>query len=256
VFSWDGGDRSFSICIQVSDGGGLTIEKNFTIQVLNLPELLLPVVMNEPPTLRNGDFSSGFEFWTTGRGAFEGHGSGFNPQVANWNNRSLAALIGSPAYQNGGYGYISQRFVVTQSYLKLDYELHTFDVYKQSENYYDTFEVSINQHPSLITTSDRDTRCNANLNPVGSPPVTAPSDGGLVFCGGGIPPMPNPPVERIYPEGTSRTVILDLQAFQSQVITLYLALWSREYSDPYWDNGAYYNSWVYMTNFVLSDTIP
>jgi hypothetical protein len=116
---------------------------------------------------------------------------------------------------------------------------------------YDSFEVSINEAPAAVTNAERGERCSpAQLNPAGG--IVAPAAGGLVFCAGGPAPVSRPPAEHIYPQGSSRTVILDLSSWQGQDITLYLALWAREYVFPDYIDQGYFNSWVFLDNFVMT----
>ncbi len=73
---------------------------------------------------------------------------------------------------------------------------------------------------------------------------------GLAFCGGYAGTSQD--------VGTLRdlgwkTVTLDLQDFQGENVTLYLALWSREYEADFYNDKGFYNTWVYIDDVQLTD---
>jgi len=225
----------------------ITSNNEFTVTTtITKTNVYLPLVTRDYQPLVNGNFDNGLAGWVQGAGSFNGHGNGV-PRLADSNQ----ALLGNPSTQNGstpvGYGYIAQTFTVDKRYVKFSYRVETFDVVKGIQ-YYDTFEVSVNLPPNQITDNDRNNRgcATTRLDPTGTLAVS-PSDG-LIFCGG-------------YGGSTSgtkqtigwNTVQLDFETFRGN-ITLYLALWSREYSPPYWDDRAFYNTWTYIDNVQVTDS--
>lgn len=217
----------------------------------------LPVFMRSFVPLVNGDFEHGLSGWSTGQGPFLGHGSGVTQTVILFEG-SNCTLLGEPGAADGsipvGYGYVAQQFSVVESppRLQLQYRVITSDTVwgSSTQRYYDSFELSINRPPDVITDTERDNqgcRDPLRLNPTG---VLTPAGDGLVFCGGRItsttPPSP-------WDSGWL-TVTLDLSAFANQHISLYMATWSREYDSRYYDDMAYYNTYSYVDNVsVLGD---
>jgi hypothetical protein len=153
-------------------------------------------------------------------------------------------LLGNPSFTDGsipvGYGYIAKNFNVVNNSLEFEYHLITFDIAVAKDGYYDTLEVSVNTKPDQII--------NAQRNAIGCPtPDNAPqivkvTESGLAFCTGGT--------------GTGNTkkdyglqnLSLDLSAFKGQNVTVYFTLWSREYGSSYYDDHAFYNTWVTIDN--------
>ncbi|MFQ5578161.1 MAG: right-handed parallel beta-helix repeat-containing protein [Anaerolineae bacterium] len=214
----------------------------------------LPLVRRNHSHLINGDFEAGdFSGWNAGQSPFQGHGSGL-PQAVLQFEGSLTARLGDPAFQDDaipiGSGYIAQTFTVDQRYLQLRYRVQTYDIVLGQLGYADTFEVSLNTPPNQITDGERNSRgCNSEaaiLNPEG---VLQPATG-LVFCGGyfGF----GSDVGTLRDLGW-KTVTLDLQNFQGGNVTLYFALWSREYQGDFYDDRGFYNTWVYIDDVQLSD---
>jgi hypothetical protein len=210
-----------------------------------------PIILKDFAYFTNGDFeTNSFYGWNTERGPFQGHGSGLLQAVVTFEN-SKNARLGYPLSRNGaipvGYGVISQTFTLEERYLQIRYRVLTYDIVKGQFGYVDTFEVSLNTPPSQIRNSERDSRGCDNessgiLNPKG---MLTPTNDGLILCGGYSGSSAD--------VGTLRdlgwnTVTLDLRSFQNQSVMLYFALWSREYTAPYRDDKAFYNTWVYIDN--------
>ena len=200
----------------------------------------------------NGDFESGLNHWQAGQGPFRGNGSGLSQSISSFEG-SNRLLLGNPASQDNaipvGYAYVTQEFMVPagNSRMSFDYRVISRDHVQGATTgrYFDTFELSINQPPEEISNNDRDNQgCYIpdKLNPVGT---LTPDVDGLVFCGGQPPTTP----PNAWDSGW-RTVTLDLQHFagQNQKITLYIALWSREYDHPYYNDKGYYNTYAYVDN--------
>ena len=160
------------------------------------------------------------------------------------------ALLGDPDSPNGkikvGYGFLAQTFFVDARYLNISYRVLSTDIAKGTDKYYDTFEVSLNTHPANITNAQRDSVgcADSALNPQGS--FDAKFDG-LLFCGG------NPGKTGDSFDLGWQTVKLDMGAYQGKMVTIYMALWSREYDYPYFYDQGFYNTWAYIDNIILTD---
>ena len=223
-------------------------------------KIYLPIVtktkLNIANPLTNGDFEDGLTSWDGDQGPFLSHGSGL-PQVtidsgeADFNN---VALLGNPNYSNGsipvGYGVISQTFTVEGSDLELQYRVWSRDIVKGSQDkYFDTFEVSVDNSPIEITDADRnEIGCDGvSLNP-NKESIEVPSDGGLLFCGGGLGET------NILKDTGWLTVTLNLENRNlGEDITLYFTIWSREYEIKYRDDKAYYNTWAWVDNVKFKE---
>jgi hypothetical protein len=208
----------------------------------------LPLVARKYRPFVNGDFGDGLMGWETGRGPFDGHGSGLPHSVVDFDG-GQRALLGDPDasdyYIPVGYGTLSQTFTLNKRYLRLQYWVSSYDIARGDERYYDTFEVSINRPPAHISDAERDNRdCDTGtgLNPEGT--VTVSGDG-LAFCGGrpGTTGVGTP-----WDTGGWKTVALDLNAFQGTNVTLCLAIWSREDDPRYYNDHAWFNTWAYVDN--------
>jgi hypothetical protein len=200
----------------------------------------------------NGDFETCDQTgWDTAQGSFAGHGSGLPQAVVSFED-SCRARIGDPSAQNGaipvGSGIFAQTFTVDKRYLTFRYRILTHDIIRgaQTGRYFDTFEVSLNIPPDQISDSERNNKgCSTTLlNPTGS---IIPSEG-LVLCGGHNGSEAD--VGTLRDLGW-REVTLDLQNFQQTNITLYFALWSREYEPDRFNDQALYNTWVYIDDVRL-----
>lgn len=195
----------------------------------------------------NGDFESGLDHWLRGQGSFNGHGTGLPQSVVSFEGSSRV-LLGMTTAQDGnipvGYGYVAQAFAVpSNARLSFKYRVVSRDTIKGTEKYYDSFEFSVNKAPWDILDADRDARgCNDpnRLNPT---TTLTPSVDGLVFCGGQIVPANQLP--KSWDSGW-REVTIDMSAFAGRTVTLYMALWSREYQSAYWNDKAYYNTYAYV----------
>ncbi len=224
-------------------------------KIVTLPmyPLYLPIILHNYDPLANGDFELGdLRGWDVGQGSFQGHGSGLSQSIAQFEG-SHNALLGNPLQNNFipiGFGAIFQTLSVQQPYLQLRYRVFTNDIVKGKLGYADTFEVSLNTPPAQINDNERDNKgCDnesAILNPTG---VLTPTTG-LAFCGGYAGTSQD--------VGTLRdlgwkTVTLDLQDFQGENVTLYLALWSREYEADFYNDKGFYNTWVYIDDVQLTD---
>ena len=209
--------------------------------------IYFPKILNNYSPFSNGDFTYGFSGWAHGKGPFVvangTHGSGL-PQSIISIQANPAALLGDSTYTNGsipvGYGYIAKTFTVEKSSLNFDYHLTTFDVALAAGGYYDTFEVSINRRPDQVTDAERkSTGCDTPDAAPASIKVLSP---GLVFCTGG---KGEGGTQLDY--GT-KSLNLDLSAYEGQNVTIYFTLWSREYDAMYYDDHAFYNTWVTIDN--------
>jgi len=170
------------------------------------------------------------------------------------------ALLGSPGARDGeigvGYGVFWQAFTVDERYLRITYRVVTTDRVWNGEldRYLDTFEVSLNTSPQDVDDDDRrrvgcNTEAEDGVNLTGTIVVTK----GLAFCGGHAGPASV--VGTLY-DTLWRTVTLDLQSFQDDKdknVTLYLAVWNREYQAPYYNDQGWYNTWAYV-DYVESIT--
>lgn len=216
--------------------------------------LFMPLVVRNYRPLVNGSFDDGLNGWLTGKGPFNGHGNGVPQGVASFDGDDRA-LLGQPSASDGGipvgYGHIAQTFTVDKRYLELQYYIITYDIVEGTDGYYDTFEVSVNLGPDEIEDAQRDDRgCSSTaLNPEGA--LEVPSNGGLAFCGGRAGSASDAGQRWEFQDW--KTVTLDLEEFQGQSITLYMAVWSREYKPPFWNNEAWYNTWVYVDEIKLRD---
>ncbi|MEM7033679.1 MAG: hypothetical protein AAF629_29300 [Chloroflexota bacterium] len=211
-------------------------------QEIKCHALALPMVVQTNSSLKNGDFDTGdFSQWTVGQGSFNGNGTGL-PQTVVFSEDNWQALIGDIAATNNttpvGYGYIAQTFTVGKPMVRLRYRINTYDVVwgENTNKLFDTFEISINKLPDQVTDEERQLKCDlSNARP--TMPIVVSN--GLSYCDG------------YYGNevGTKRDlgwqeITLDLQEFQGQSITLYAALWSREYETPFYDDQAHNNTWV------------
>jgi len=205
----------------------------------------LPSLLRTFRPFTNGDFAAGLEGWTVGKGSFGGHGTGLPSSTAN-----QQALLGEPGVPDGsihvGYGFIAQTFTVQNRYLQLEYQVQSYDIARGTQRYYDTFEVTVDLPPNEVGDDDRGTRC-ATLNPTDV--ITVPLGGGLVFCGG----RPDTTGMGSLWNSTWRTVTLDLEHFEGKNMTIYFAIWSREYEAPFYDNHAWYNTWAYVDDVTPHD---
>jgi hypothetical protein len=116
----------------------------------------------------------------------------------------------------------------------------------ETGSFFDTFEAVVNKPPEEVTDPEREDRgCHlpSALNPTGTLLVL---DEGLVFCGG----QPPADVPNDWDSGW-RTVTLDLGQFAGESVTLYVVTWSREYSEPFYDDKGFYNTYSYVDNFSL-----
>ncbi len=187
----------------------------------------------------NGGFDNGWQGWSDAKGPFMGHGSGLPPVAG-----SNPALLGDPNAQDDdipvGYAFLAQTFTVRERYLDFDYHLVTYDIFLGSgQRYFDTFEVSVNTPPNLISDAARNA-LGCTSPDAASPSVTAQN--GLVFCAGGVGNT------KILKDYDVQTLRLDLSAFVDHNITLYFALWSREYQPDFVNDQAYWNTWVTIDN--------
>lgn len=212
-----------------------------------------------PQPVANGDFEkSGWTPWAHGKGPFNwdgsNYGSGLTATIVL--SASHQARLGNPFYndKNGaipvGYTYISQTIYVPANVpkLTLSYRVHSFDtIYGLTRNeYFDSLEVSINRPPGQITRTQREAvGCRGNaLNP-NNTTYTVSADG-LVFCGGG--PVGN---ATEWDSGW-RKVNLDLSAFAGNKVTLYAAVWSREYTSAEWNDHAHCNTYAYLDDVTMT----
>ena len=207
----------------------ITIEKQIT-------RLILPVLYSNFQPFRNGQFSDGWNGWSWFKGGFNGNGTGGPLAVG-----SQPALLGDPNLLNGqvpvGYGALSQGFTVEKPYLDVQFDFATHDIGLGGDNqYFDTFEISINLPPAQVTDAQRaQVGCHT---PSSSTQTVNVAAAGLVYCAGG-----NGSVGTLVDFGLS-SLRLNLQNFTGQNVTVYLALWQREYNAPYTQDRGYYNTWV------------
>jgi hypothetical protein len=217
----------------------------------------LPIIMQP---LINGDFEQGWLNWTHGQGPFLvytlTHGGGLSQTIALFEG-SHRALLGSPDYDNKnanipvGYAFISRVITVQSSMpvLAFSYRVHSFDTSfgTTKAEYFDTFEVSIDKSPEQVTRAERDGAygCSgAALNPDNV--TRTPTTSGLIVCGGA------PQGNTSEWDSSWHTVRISLAAFANSAVTLYWAVWSREYDPPYYDDSAYYNTYSYVDDVTLT----
>jgi hypothetical protein len=225
-----------------------------TMVVVHPVRLHLPQIVRNYRRLFNPDFESGLSGWNTGRGPFDGHGSGMPQSVVPFEG-SQRALLGEPDAENGqihvGYGHVAQTFTVDRPYLQFEYRVISYDIVRgtETQRYFDNFEVSVNRPPDQIPDSERDAKGCAStvLNPEGTLIV---AENGLVLCGGR---SGDPSDTGTGWDSGWKTVKLDLSAFHGESITLYLSIWSREYTSPYYDDRGWYNTWAYVDNLSLQE---
>lgn len=214
----------------------------------------LPIVAHNHHPFVNGDFEDGLTGWKAERGSFDGHGSGM-PHSVVVSDGGHQALLGEPSMSDDsipvGYGTVAQTFTVDKPYLQLQYWVSSYDIARGVQHYYDTFEVSVNRSPDQIQDTERDSRGCAStvLNPEGT--LTVPEDG-LIFCGGrpGTSGQGTP-----WDTQTWKIVTLDVNAFQGTNITLYFTIWSREYEPSYYNDRAWFNTWAYVDNVQLANSL-
>jgi hypothetical protein len=233
----------------------------------------MPVLASRYAPLTNGGFQRSLSGWQTARGKFQGHGKGL-PVSLDDNCTALdgaekhCAVIGAKNKGDGaipvGYGTLKRTITVRERYLDVLFRLWTDDLAwsTQQKHYFDTFEVSVDKAPDEIKNSDRDSQnCKTPvvIPPGGRQPVSVPADGGLVYCGGGD--SSKEPGTRWNSQWV--TLRLDLREFvdldgdgdpKPTAVDIYLTVWSREYEDPFRDDQAYYNTWVYVDK--VSETGP
>ena len=214
--------------------------------------IYLPLVTNNYVRLTNGDFGQGLLGWQVLSGGFVHNGvsygsAGPQPQPIMVNGRDVARL-GDLSYVNGhipvGYGAIAQTFTIEGNTLRFDYRLVTQDLYQGAAGYYDTFEVSINTAPGVVSNEQRDAICNEEhqaFNPENGSSI--PVSAGLVLCAGRV---------NIADAGDFgwRTVTLTgLNDFNNgsrdKNITLYFSVWSRQYTGF---NQGWWNTYVEIDN--------
>ncbi len=204
----------------------------------------------------DGDFEQGWgTYWSRGQGGFSGHGTGLPQSIVPFEG-SNRVLLGTTTGQDGalpvGYGYTSQQYEVpANGRLRFKYRVHSRDtiVGTTTGYYYDSFEFSINRAPGQITDAERNARgCNDQnrLNPHQT--TLTPQGAGLVFCGGQVVAAQNLPGEW---DSGWRTVTVDLGAFSGTTITLYMAVWSREYQPAFYNDRAHYNTYAYVDDVEL-----
>jgi hypothetical protein len=245
----------YTFRLTVYDGAGNTAVVLRTTLVGKY-KVYVPLVMSDYRLLANGGFDDGLDGWTTKRGAFNNHGTGM-PQSVVWQAGSKQALLGDRNASDGsinvGYGSIQQTFVVNRRYLRLQYQVFTYDIVRGAETgrYFDTLEVSVNRHPDQITDAHRNSRgCSTTiLNPTGN--LVMPSGGGLAFCGGRSGSKED--TGTLWNSGV-RTVTLDMNAYLGETVTLYFAIWSREYGSLYYNDQGFFNTWAYVDNVSLQET--
>jgi hypothetical protein len=248
-------DTAYTFRVTAYDLVGNSADATTTTRVGD-HQVFLPLALRDYSCLVNGGFESGLNGWMSGRGPFNGHGTGL-PQSALSYAGSQQALLGDRAASNGsvrvGYGYLAQTFSVEKRYLRLQYHVFSYDIVwsSASSRYFDTFEVSIDKPPAQITNGERNSRgcTTTNLNPTGT--LVVPAGGALAFCGGRSGP---PSVVGTQWDSGSRTVTLDMSAYQGESVTLYVAIWSREYDSPFYNDQGWYNTWAYVDNVSLEET--
>jgi hypothetical protein len=222
---------------------------------LNQYLIYLPLILHDYKSLINGHFETGdLSGWSVGRGPFQGHGSGLSQSVLQFEG-NYRALLGDLSFQDDhipiGSGHIAQTFSVQKRYLQISYRVVTYDIVKGVKGYNDTFEVSLDTPPDQISDLERNSKgCDSEASILNPSDVLIPTTG-LAFCGGY--PGTGPDVGTLRDLGW-RTVTLDLQGFQGENVTLYLALWSREYVPPFYDDRGFYNTWVYIDDVQFVDS--
>lgn len=228
-----------------------------TISVYNKEcHIFLPVIYHDYIKLTNGDFEAGqFTGWFTAQGPYLGHGSGL-PQVVTPFEGSQVAYLGNEFFQNNnipvGYSSIAQTFTIEGSYLQIRYRIITYDVVKGFtppfiNNYFDTFEISINLPPEQINDQQRtQVGCGDTLVSDGTTRIVTGSS--LVLCDGFDGNQ-----TKIRHDLGWKTVFLDLSQL-SENATLYLTLWGREHEINYRDDHGHFNTWVYIDDIKLTSS--
>lgn len=248
-------DTTYTFRVTAYDLVGNSADATATTRVGD-HQVFMPLASRNYSCLVNGGFESGLNGWVSGRGPFNGHGTGL-PQSALSYAGSQQALLGDRAASNGGirvgYGYLAQTFAVEKRYLRLQYHVFSYDIVRSStsDRYFDTFEVSIDKPPAQIANGERNSRgcTTTNLNPTGT--LVVPAGGALAFCGGR---SGSSSVVGTQWDSGSRTVTLDMSAYRDESITLYVAIWSREYDLPFYNDQGWYNTWAYVDNVSLEET--
>jgi hypothetical protein len=238
----------FYLKVQPVESPGLAHMAAYTLTVEDIPQ----------PLVNGGFEKNDWTGWAQGRGPFNwsgyDYGSGLTATIVL--STSHWARLGNPFYddENGhipvGYTYISQTIYVPASVptLTLSYRVHSFDtIYGLTrKEYFDSLEVSINQAPKQITREQREAAgCQGNaLNPNNA--TYTVNAGGLVFCAGG--PVGN----TVEWDSSWRRVRLNLSAFAGSKVTLYAALWSREYTTVELNDRAHRNTYAYLDDVMMT----
>ena len=250
-FSGPALDNTYTFRVMARDAAGNMGEKEAST-VYRYFRVFLPLTVRNYALFANGDFGSGSlkPGWNSLKGGFPGYGGSGLPQQVIRFEENYRALLGDINAQNNaipvGYGSIAQTFTVNKPYLTLKYRIVSYDIFKGTKNYFDTFEISINSSPNQILDSARNEKC-AGV-PGTEPGIQA--EAGLTFCRGR---EGNASVVGQRWDSGWRTVTLDMKNFQWTTITLYLAIWNREYEAPYFNDYGWYNTWVYLDDISLHE---
>jgi len=244
-------DNTYTFRVMARDAAGNMGEKEAST-VYRYFHVFLPLTVRNYALFTNGDFESRSlkPGWNSLKGGFPGYGGSGLPQQVIQFEGSYRALLGDIDARNDaipvGYGSIAQTFTVNKRYLTLKYRIVSYDIFKGTKNYFDTFEISINSSPNQILDSARNGKC-AGV-PGTEPGIQA--EAGLTFCRGR---EGNASVVGQRWDSGWRTVTLDMEKFQWTTITLYLAIWNREYEAPYFNDHGWFNTWVYLDDISLHE---
>lgn len=246
-------DARTNLTLFVSDGISTT-QQVLTVTVRDT-RMWLPV-MAKGFGIFNGYFDRGATGWAASAGPFEEHGSGLTWKIDNFNivsDSGNGLRLGDPTGKDGalpvGFVTFSQTFAVPLDWtkLKFDYQVHTFDQIKGSNtsSYFDSFEVSLWEAGKVggVTDEQRNALCQlAAINPTGEKTVVQP---GLILCGGNLAGKTG-----VY-HTFSGSVSFELQMFKGKSVILNFTLWSKEYNARFYNNRAYFNTWILLDNVRL-----
>jgi len=213
-------------------------------------KLYLPLALRNYANIpfTNGDFETGaLAPWQKAEDAVPVRLAAGDPEI---NGGAHSVLLGDPTVSGRGdapvgNGRIWQTFSIPQiqdtAWITIQYHIVSQDIVRGSTNdYFDSFEIYLNTFPDVAnqpskTDMIRAVRCDSEL---GQPIVPTESyTNSLIFCDG------RASSSELQDLGW-RSVKLDLSAYKGQVVTLYLANFSR------WDGWD--NTYTYIDNVEVN----